>query len=153
MNPPNIDEPLYFNLIREAESLLDTNPRSALIMIAVSIEVGTKQFLKKIQPKADWLISEIQSPPIPKLIEFYFPQLIPEMIFEKDLIKDLKTIFERRNALVHSGEFTLSKESLFAKFTLAVDLLYYFNMFEGSEWINEGIHISKGRLKIDTNNS
>ena len=40
----NIDEPLYFNLIREAETLLDTNPRSALIMIAVSIEVGTKQF-------------------------------------------------------------------------------------------------------------
>jgi len=62
-------EPLHQSLLREAESLLESNPRSALVIGTAATEVAIKELVSTLAPLASWLIQNVPSPPITKILQ------------------------------------------------------------------------------------
>jgi hypothetical protein len=72
-----VDEPFPYELVREAWAQRDANPRSALITAITALEIAVKQFIAKRVPAADWLIENVPSPDVIKLMREYLPNLDP----------------------------------------------------------------------------
>jgi hypothetical protein len=72
-----VDEPFPYELVREAWAQRDANPRSALITAITALEIAVKQFIAKRVPAADWLVENVPSPDVIKLMREYLPNLDP----------------------------------------------------------------------------
>jgi hypothetical protein len=103
-------EPLAHALWREASTQRSTNPRSAVLLGIVALEVGVKQFAAARVPDADWLLKETQAPPVVKMLSRFLPQLLPAeeggKRFEKPGKATMRTIgegVELRNEIAHKG--------------------------------------------------
>jgi hypothetical protein len=70
-----VEEPLGHELLREAKAALAASPRSALLLAATALETGVKTHLTKLVPDAGWLLAEMPSPPIHKMLRRYVPEL------------------------------------------------------------------------------
>ncbi|MBK9164220.1 MAG: hypothetical protein IPM21_09955 [Acidobacteria bacterium] len=70
-----IDEPLAHTILREASNQIDKNPRSSLVLGIVAVEVGFKQLVGTLVPGAQWLVENVPSPPLTKMLTKYLPQL------------------------------------------------------------------------------
>jgi hypothetical protein len=67
----NIIAPLGHELFSEAWAQRMVNRRSSLVIGIAAAESGFKEFVGKLLPQANWLIQNIQSPPLVKmLVEF-----------------------------------------------------------------------------------
>lgn len=49
-------EPLHHALLREAKSILLSNPQSAFVITVSALEVGAKYFLSRKVPESEWLM-------------------------------------------------------------------------------------------------
>lgn len=72
-----IDEPFAYELIREAWAQRVANPRSALITAITALEIAVKQFIARRVPAADWLVENVPTPDVIKLLREYLPTLDP----------------------------------------------------------------------------
>lgn len=72
-----IDEPLAYELIREAWAHRAANPRAALITAITALEIAVKQFIATRVPAADWLVENVPTPDVMKLMREYLPTLDP----------------------------------------------------------------------------
>jgi hypothetical protein len=72
-----IDEPFAYELIREAWAQRVANPRSALITAITALEIAVKQFIARRVPAAGWLVENVPSPDVIKLMREYLPTLDP----------------------------------------------------------------------------
>jgi hypothetical protein len=63
-----VEEPLGRQLFREAWSQVGTNPRSALVIGVTAAEVGLKRLIATLVPGTDWLMEEIPTPPVGKIL-------------------------------------------------------------------------------------
>jgi hypothetical protein len=72
-----IDEPFPYELMREAWAQRSANPRSALITAITALEIAVKQFIARRVPPADWLVENVPTPDVIKLIREYLPALDP----------------------------------------------------------------------------
>jgi hypothetical protein len=106
-------EPIFFELLREANSISRTNLESAFVIAVSAFEVAAKHLIKNHLPETEWLIDEIPSPPIEKIIRHLFPKLIPGLTLTESQINDLKSTISIRNKLVHSGRVGNDRETLF----------------------------------------
>jgi len=68
-------EPLGRQLFREAWGQLSTHPRSALVIGVTAAEVGLKSLIATLVPGTDWLMQEIQTPPMGKILRKFLPTL------------------------------------------------------------------------------
>jgi hypothetical protein len=57
------EEPLGHELLREAVTVRDTAPRSALLIGVSALEVGVKELIGKLAPSAAWMAENLPSPP------------------------------------------------------------------------------------------
>ena len=67
------EEPLGRQLFREAWSQIGINPRSALVIGVAAAEVGLKRLIGMLIPAAEWLVQEVQAPPVRKILRDFLP--------------------------------------------------------------------------------
>lgn len=135
------EEPLGHELLREAGSALYSAPRSALLMLASALEVAVKSYINDRAPITEWLLTELQSPPISKILRKFVPTLKPAQAASLANWSELKSMFKRiddlveaRNRLTHRGMLTVTPDQL-VKFKDDVsDLLFIFDYLNGEQW-------------------
>ena len=148
----NMNEPLGHQLLREAkEFFVQHHLRTAALIAYVALETGTKQFIQYAAPASSWLIANIQSPPITKLLRGYIPQLVnPVLLAEKKWL-NLKPLLNRldklmvcRNNIVHFGNVSDDKPIPDSYLSDVSDILYIFDVLNGHQWAKR--HLSQETL-------
>jgi hypothetical protein len=134
-------DPLAHQLLREARNLANTNPRAALLVAHTALEVGLKQHIANHAPDTEWLLKEIQSPPVRKLVTGLLPEIhsgsavlrhIDTAKTKLSLSKQLDDFSRDRNDLAHQGEF--DAETLWKYLSLTGNLLYLLDVLDGRLW-------------------
>lgn len=130
------EEPVYQSLLREAESLLESNPRSAIAIGTTAAEVAIKALVSKLAPQTGWLIENLPSPPIVKIVKEYLPQLLSSDApqFDEQLIQELTTAVSLRNKLVHGGNTSLEISKARSTFIVLRDIVWLCDYFSGATW-------------------
>jgi hypothetical protein len=72
-----VHDPFTYELIREAWAQRVANPRSALITAITALEIAVKQFIVRRVPAAEWLVENVPTPDVIKLMRDYLPTLDP----------------------------------------------------------------------------
>lgn len=140
------NEPLSHELFREAWNQKDLNLRSALVIGITALETGIKDLISELVPDAEWLIKNIPSPPITKILEEYFPNLPVKsqmsgktLCPSKEMISEIKKWNNQRNDIVHGKKIDIDFNKLKEFLLLVRDLLYLFDYYRGEEWALENI--------------
>jgi hypothetical protein len=136
-----LDEPLGHELLREAWTNRDSNPRSCIVMAVAAAEVGFKQFVSKVFPDAAWILESLQSPPLVKMLTELFPwSKLRVQINGKDLTPPdsvtttLTTAVKLRNDVVHGRVENLNRKTVHSVLTAVRDLLYFLDAAQGQRW-------------------
>ena len=140
-------EPVAHQLFREAWALKDSNPSSALAIGMAAAEVGVKELIVALVPDAQWLVKEIPSPSLMKILREYIPNLPVRAHFKdkarkppRELIALINGGTEFRNKLVHRGESPPSWRELERILRAVNDLLWICELYRGEQWA--GSHVS-----------
>ena len=148
----DIDEPLAHELWREALAVSKSSPRSGFLILCTALETGVKQHISNVVPDAEWLITSIQSPPIAKILNKYFPILHSDSTIVTDWTKLTKEInakcvkmIDYRNTLAHSGNFD-EAIPLNEYFKLVRNILYIIDALEGHEWAKNRVDLHMKKL-------
>jgi hypothetical protein len=136
------EEPLAHELLREARVALDGSPRSALLLAATALETGVKMHAAKLVPDAGWLLSEMPSPPIHKMLRAYLPNLhaargvgLADWARLRPLFNHAQKLAEYRNDLTHAGQMPSDVLAALPELINTVsDLLYVLDVLEGHDW-------------------
>ena len=140
-----LNEPTGHELFREAWEQRHQNPRSALIIGIAATEVGFKQLVSTLVPETLWLIENVPSPPLTKMLREYLPNLpvkckirgtvspLPDI-----LLKVLEDGVNLRNRAAHIGQMTFTYEKLDEILLAVRDLLWILDYYSGMNWaLNE----------------
>lgn len=139
------EEPLAHELRSEAELIRASSPRSALLMAASALEVGVKAHIGRVAPVAEWLVFNVPSPPIFKVLRDYLPIVHAsrarslEWAKLNPLFRKCQVVAEDRNKLSHAG-YSPGLTALEAHLTTVRDVLYILDYLEGHDWVTE--HVS-----------
>jgi hypothetical protein len=146
-----VEEPLGRQLFREAWAQKDSRPRSALVIGVAAAEVGFKKLVGSLVPQAQWLVDEIQTPALSKMLRKYLPTLPVKARFTsksirppKELLSQLENAVERRNKLVHAGEPPPRLDELEDILRAVNDFLWICDLYQGHTWA--GKHVSASLL-------
>src|SRR5688572_22234927 len=71
-----INEPLGHELLCEAWYQKNESPRSALVIGIAAAETGLKEFVSNLMPDTNWLLANVPSPPLIKMLQDFLP-LVP----------------------------------------------------------------------------
>lgn len=135
------DEPLSHQLFREAWLQRRTNRRSALVIGVSAVEVATKECIAALDPHAAWLVRELQTPPVEKMLREYVPTLPAKntlegkVVFPAEFLDELKKAVGWRNEVAHGGTLPVRWDRLeaFLEFT-ARELIWLLTYYAGAEW-------------------
>jgi hypothetical protein len=140
------EEPLGHELFREAGSLLQSAPRSALLMLASALEVAVKSYISERVPVMQWLLTELQSPPVSKILRQFVPTLKPAGAVNLSHWSELKPMFNRidklieaRNRLTHRGALDATAKALIAFRDDVSDMLFIFDYLNGEPWARNNV--------------
>ncbi|WP_080239042.1 hypothetical protein [Spirosoma rigui] len=134
-----ISEPLYADILIEAKSQSSAAKRSAYILAVAALEIGVKQIIIKFKPDTSWLLDNIQSPPIEKLLREYLPQIAGGIVLSEETLKEVRNIVSDRNVMSHKGSFNLSFIQFHERINLINDLLRLFDKLSGNKWAEKYI--------------
>jgi hypothetical protein len=136
-------EPLGHELFREAWAQLNSpNLRSALVIGVAALEVGVKECVSALVPRAAWIVSEVPSPPVHKMLETYLPSLPAKCTFEgavlsppKAISDELRDAIRDRNEVSHRGRAKpLDRTKLKERLLAIRDVLWLLDYYQGHEW-------------------
>jgi hypothetical protein len=135
-------EPLARQILLEAGALLQTNPRAACVLAVAAAENGMKQFVARVSNQSEaWLISEVPSPPLPKLMSEYFQHLLTATGFQGEPVaipKRIRKVIDvnatRRNHIVHRGVDPPSTDELEELLAAVDEFLYTLDWVSGHDW-------------------
>jgi hypothetical protein len=135
-----LDEPLGHELLRDAAVNRKENLRSSLVMAVVAAEVGFKQFTSRVFPDTDWILEQLPSPPLTKMLEIFpWPKLsvringkVPSI--PPSILNELKKAVKLRNTVVHTGVVNVKAETVDLILTSVRDLLYFLDALRGQNW-------------------
>jgi len=103
------DVPAAFPLLWEARSI--SSPSARLALTVTALEVGVKAFIARCVPGSEWLLENLQSPPVFKLLRDYLPTLTPPAGGHDrcepppaGILTVINKGVAARNALLHRGE-------------------------------------------------
>jgi hypothetical protein len=133
-------EPLGHELLREALQSTGKGARSAFVVAVMAAEVGVKQYISEILPETEWLLSNMPSPPLVKLLEEQIPRTPAKLRIGENVIvplsirETIKKAVQIRNEIVHKGKHARARD-LLPEVTAAVrDLLYLLDYYRGISW-------------------
>lgn len=137
----SISEPLGHTLLREAAALSHESPRSSVLMMAAALETAVKTHVSNIAPDTAWLMEEIPSPPVFKILKDYIPLVHQKKGNElkfwdklKPELKKVQKLIELRNKIAHTGKLPVDIESIENNIDLVSDFLYVIDVLDGHEW-------------------
>jgi hypothetical protein len=109
-------------------------------MAIAAAEVGFKRFASELHPQNKWLLEELQSPPLYKMLKNYLPKLPVKLNFDgrsftpKNIRKKIHEANKKRNTLVHRGLSDFDDEELIQILLAVHDLLYLMDYYRGFKW-------------------
>lgn len=134
-------EPLGHTLLREAVTLASESPRSAILIMAAALETAIKMHISRIAPDTAWLMQEVSSPPIFKILRDYIPiiHLVRGNELDywdkvKPFIKKIQTLIELRNKVAHTGKIPEDASPINDDLVLVRDILYLLDVLDGHDW-------------------
>lgn len=137
----DIIEPLGHTLLREAATLFQDSPRSSILIMVTALETAIKTHISRIVPDTSWLMEEISSPPIFKILRDYIPLINRNCGRELDFweklqpsIKKVQKLVELRNKIAHTGKIPIDANSIGDNIELVSDFLYILDVLDGHEW-------------------
>jgi hypothetical protein len=136
------EEPLARQLFREASSQIGVNPRSALVIGVAAAEIGLKKLVAALLPGTEWLMEEIPTPPVGKVLRKFLPTL---QVRAKRNDGGPEDAVEHRNKVVHAGKSPPTREELAVMLRAISDLLWMCDIYLGELWAIK--HISRETLK------
>jgi hypothetical protein len=141
------NEPIGHELLREAINLGRTSSRSGILMLVAALEAGVKSHISRIAPDTSWLMENLQSPPVHKLLQKYVPSMHEARgndigFWEKlkPTLRSVQTMVEIRNTVAHSGQGDFETADLDEYITTVSDVLYVLDVLEGHGWAKH--HVS-----------
>jgi hypothetical protein len=148
-----LDEPFGHELLREAWANRVANPRSSIVLAVAAAEVGFKQFASQAFPDTAWILENVPSPPLVRMLSELFPwDRLKLQTGEKkakppdSLTGILKKAVFLRDEIVHRGLKTLTSETVDSVLNSVRDLLYFLDVLQGQKW-------ALNYLSIDCRNS
>jgi hypothetical protein len=143
-----MEEPLGRQLFREAWSQKDSRPRSALVIGVAAAEVGFKKLVGSLVPQAQWLVDEVQTPSLSKMLSKFLPTLPVKARFEgksvrppQVLLHQLDEAVNRRNKLVHAGQPPPRWDELEEMLRAVNDFLWICDVYQGHVWAAKHISV------------
>jgi hypothetical protein len=134
-------EPVAHQLFREAWELRRPNPRSAIVIGMAAAEIGVKDLIASLVPNSHWLVKEMPSPSIVKILREYLPTLPVRARFTDKTLKpppELITLIRKgiefRNGLVHAGAALPDWLELERILRAVNDVLWICELYAGNVW-------------------
>lgn len=135
------DEPLAHQLLREAWSQKIGSPHNSLVFAITAAEAGFKQSVSKLVPEARWLVENLQTPSLSRMLTEYLPLLPVRLRLEKktlappnELLHEIRTGNDLRNKVAHQGHVIIAAEKLDRILRAVSDLLWILDFYQGHEW-------------------
>jgi hypothetical protein len=137
-------EPLGYKLFLEAWQQKDKNPRSSIVIGIAAAEVGFKQFVTTLVPEVQWILENLQTPPLVMMLKKYLPEITTEHPIQRKLfppppaiMKTLEKGIKLRNKITHTTTRPPKPKKL-KEILLAVhDLLRILDYYLGFDWAIE----------------
>jgi hypothetical protein len=135
----DLAEPIAHRLFREAWSKRHGDHEAALMQGVVALEVGVKNCIVALLPTAEYLILEMPSPPVAKLLQDFLPTLAEKTKVEApslspSIIESITNMIHQRNLLVHKGKTTVDLSRVIEYLEIIHDLLYFLDFISGNNW-------------------
>lgn len=137
----DLAEPLGHALVREAAALASESPRSSILIMTAALETAVKMHISHVAPDTAWLLEEIPSPPIFKILRDYIPAIHRirgnEIHFwekVKPSIKKVQKLIELRNKVAHTGKIPEDAGPIRNDLILVSDMLYLLDVLDGHDW-------------------
>jgi hypothetical protein len=133
-------ESLGHSLWREAWTIYQQDPRTALMIGVSAAEIGFKELVADLVPNAEWLAMHVPTPPLVTMLRDFLPQLPARNRLDgrvisppEETMKLLQEAVRERNAAAHRG--TSVKWDRAEKILVMVrDLLWLFDFYRGHSW-------------------
>lgn len=136
-----LEEPLGHVLLREAINIAESSPRSAILISAAALEAAVKIHISNVAPATGWLMQEMPSPPIFKVLRDYIPDIHKQeggdMSFWENLkpyFRKVEDLFRVRNKVAHTGVIPDDAPQVDEVISLVSDMLYLLDVIEGRQW-------------------
>jgi hypothetical protein len=131
-------EPVAHALLREAWNVRRDSPNSGLLIGMTALEVGIKHYVAACIPPTTWLIENLPSPPIHRIMGEYVPQLKPPtdrepVTFDETVVSQIQSASNLRNELAHVGR-DMPLEKLKPILLTVRDVLWTFDAALGHAW-------------------
>jgi hypothetical protein len=133
-------EPLAHELLREAKSAA-RDPRTALISSVAALEIGVKACIAALLPLAQWLVENVPSPPVERLLNEYLPTLPARHTINGKVLPPppshmatIKKAIGLRNKVVHSGKAEVSWQAANDVLRVVGDVLWLLDYYAGHAW-------------------
>lgn len=133
--------PLHHDLFREAWKQRDENPRSALVIGMAAAELSVKHCISTLVPDAEWLATNLPTPPLVRMLIEYLPKLPARCKLDgqvkpppAEVLETLRKGVTIRNQLSHAGTLNPSIEEVEEILRAVHDLLWLIDFYSGSEW-------------------
>ena len=131
--------PIADDIMRESWTLRDRNPRAAVVLAMSATEAGFRHLVADLVPGAQYIIEELQTPPLTQLLRHYLPKLPVRsnptlVILPKTVMRRLDNATQLRNRIVHKGAVTPDEGAVDEALGVASDLLRLFDYYAGNAW-------------------
>lgn len=143
------DEPIHHVLYREAWEERHSNPGSALVIGMAALEVAIKSLVAVTIPDARWLVMNVPTPPLVRLLVDYLPTLPVRNTFAgkvkpppASLLDEIRKGITIRNELAHVGQPPPDYDTLEKVLLAARDCLWLVDYYSGHAWAAEHIRAS-----------
>jgi len=111
-----------------------------LVIVVAAAEISFKYYARSLAPKAQWLIDELQAPPLDKMLKEFLPLLDLKLLVNgKALIpsrlsKTLKRGIELKNMTVHrAAQVKIEWREVLEILEGVRDLLYLLDVYCGGQ--------------------
>jgi hypothetical protein len=141
VDTPDLDEPVYREMHREAVELKESSPRSSLVLAVAAAEIAIKTICDELGDRPKPLLEDRHSPSalrlyrdelatLPVLNTVHGSALAPP----ERLLKSLDEATKDRQGLVHAGSTPLNQSSLTIILSDIRDLLLLVDYYRGFAW-------------------
>jgi hypothetical protein len=135
------DEPIAHQLFREAWDNRFRNRRSALVIGVAALEVGVKAFLARLVPSSEWLVINLPTPPIKRILSEYLPSLqLPDGVEgpakspPRRLLELVDKAVGTRNRIAHATGEDIDYDRLEGMLLGIREVLWILDYYSGSRW-------------------
>lgn len=131
------EAPVYPRIYFEVIGNISDNPETAIVLAVESVEVALKTCIAHLDDKTKWLMDNVPSPPLEKILKEYLPLLVfPNApAIPNELINNsLKKAVCARNRIVHLGSYKADKEKIEKWLTDLGRIIAYLECYMGCEW-------------------